>query len=134
MASSASRWPISSGCSAMGTSTNPGFFTRHGSAEFAVREFLRRDLHRTLRVMGTWSRDEDEHVRRLASEGCRPRLPWSLKLGALIADPAPVGPILDNLRADPSAYVRKSVAKSAPISRGRSPGRFMTGSSHGNRT
>lgn len=85
-------------------------FTRHGSAEFAIREFLRRDLPRTLRVMEGWSRDTDEHVRRLASEGCRPRLPWSFKLDALIADPQPVGPILDNLRADPSAYVRKSVA------------------------
>lgn len=85
-------------------------FTRHGSAEFAIREFLRRDLRRTLRVMEVWSREADEHVRRLASEGCRPRLPWSFKLDALIADPTPVGPILDNLRADPSAYVRKSVA------------------------
>jgi len=85
-------------------------FTRHGSAEFAIREFLRRDLGRTLRVMEGWAQDADEHVRRLASEGCRPRLPWSFKLDALIADPGPVAPILDSLRADPSLYVRKSVA------------------------
>ena len=85
------------------------FFTPFGSAEFAVRPFLRRDLARTLAVMETWSRDPDEHVRRLASEGSRPRLPWSFRLEALIADPAPVLPILENLRADPSLYVRKSV-------------------------
>jgi 3-methyladenine DNA glycosylase AlkC len=86
------------------------FFTRFGSAEFAIREFLKRDLARTLAVMERWSRDENEHVRRLASEGCRPRLPWSFRLPALIADPSPVAPILENLRADPALYVRKSVA------------------------
>ena len=86
------------------------FFTTFGSSEFAIREFLRRDLRRTLRVMERWSRDENEHVRRLASEGCRPRLPWSFKLTALIADPSPAAPILENLRADSSLYVRKSVA------------------------
>ena len=86
------------------------FFTTFGSAEFAIREFLRRDLKRTLKVMKTWSQDENEHIRRLASEGCRPRLPWSFKLDALIADPSAVKPILENLKADESLYVRKSVA------------------------
>ncbi len=86
------------------------FFTPFGSSEFAIRTFLQRDLQRTLAVMETWSRDENEAVRRLASEGCRPRLPWSFKLSALIADPNPVTPILENLKADPSLYVRKSVA------------------------
>ena len=86
------------------------FFTAFGSSEFAVREFLRRDLSRTLAVLETWSRDPGEHVRRLASEGCRPRLPWSFRLEALVADPSPVAPILENLKADPSLYVRKSVA------------------------
>jgi 3-methyladenine DNA glycosylase AlkC len=86
------------------------YFTAFGSSEFAIREFLRRDLRRTLGVMETWSRDPSEDVRRLASEGCRPRLPWSFHLEALIADPSPVIPILENLRDDPSLYVRKSVA------------------------
>ncbi len=86
------------------------FFTRFGSSEFAVRHFLQKDLARTLTVMQRWSRDDNEHVRRLASEGCRPRLPWSFQLKQLIADPAPVAPILENLRSDPSLYVRKSVA------------------------
>jgi 3-methyladenine DNA glycosylase AlkC len=85
------------------------FFTTFGSSEFAVREFLRRDLRGTLTVMEGWSRDGDEAVRRLACEGCRPRLPWSFRLEALVADPSPVAPILENLRADPSLFVRKSV-------------------------
>jgi 3-methyladenine DNA glycosylase AlkC len=86
------------------------WFTRFSSGEFAIREFLKSDLARTLAVMERWSRDENEHVRRLASEGCRPRLPWSFRLEALVADPSPTAPILENLRADPSLYVRKSVA------------------------
>lgn len=86
------------------------FFTPFGSSEFAIREFLKRDLHRTLRVMHEWAGDTDEHVRRLASEGCRPRLPWSFRLTELVADPSPALPILEQLRADPSLYVRKSVA------------------------
>ncbi|RYD37229.1 MAG: DNA alkylation repair protein [Verrucomicrobiaceae bacterium] len=86
------------------------FFTSFGSSEFAVREFLRRDPDRTLKVMTQWSLDADEHVRRLASEGCRPRLPWSFHLPVLAADPSLAAPILENLRADPSLYVRKSVA------------------------
>jgi len=86
------------------------FFTTFGSAEFAIREFLRRDPQRTLEVMETWSRDADEHLRRLASEGSRPRLPWSFRLDALSADPTLAAPILENLKADSSLYVRKSVA------------------------
>jgi 3-methyladenine DNA glycosylase AlkC len=86
------------------------FFTKFGSAEFAVRHFLRRDLEQTLAVMEQWSKDDDEHVRRLASEGSRPRLPWSFRLEPLIVDPTPVARILDNLNSDSSLYVRKSVA------------------------
>jgi 3-methyladenine DNA glycosylase AlkC len=84
--------------------------TRHGSAEFAVRPFLVQDLKRTLAIMRRWAADEDEHVRRLASEGSRPRLPWGLRLGALVRDPSPTAPILEALKNDPSLYVRKSVA------------------------
>lgn len=86
------------------------YFTPFSSAEFAIREFLKRDLARTLAVMERWAQDENEHVRRLASEGSRPRLPWSFRLDALVADPSPAATILENLRADPSLYVRKSVA------------------------
>jgi 3-methyladenine DNA glycosylase AlkC len=86
------------------------FFTRFGSAEFAIRAFLERDLVRTLAAMTVWATDPDEHVRRLASEGSRPRLPWGRRLPALVRDPEPTFPILTRLSADPSLYVRKSVA------------------------
>ncbi|MBO6717736.1 MAG: DNA alkylation repair protein [Rhizobiaceae bacterium] len=86
------------------------FFTRFGSSEFAVRHFLLDDQERALGVMRGWAKDQNEHVRRLASEGSRPRLPWSFQLKALIDDPSPALPILQTLRADSSLYVRKSVA------------------------
>lgn len=86
------------------------YFTSFGSSEFAVREFFRRDVKGTLKVMRTWAEDEDEHVRRLASEGSRPRLPWSFRLDAVLKDPKLTTPILERLRADDSLYVRKSVA------------------------
>ncbi len=85
-------------------------FTTFGSGEFAIRHFLKRDFERTRAVMVEWARHGNEHVRRLASEGSRPRLPWSFKLDAIIADPAKTWPILDALRADPSDMVRRSVA------------------------
>jgi len=87
-------------------------FTRFGSAEFAVRPFLVQDQEGTLAEMTRWTTDSDEHVRRLASEGSRPRLPWGLRLQSLIRDPSPLGPILDALKGDEALYVRKSVANS----------------------
>jgi 3-methyladenine DNA glycosylase AlkC len=86
------------------------FFTRFGSSEFAVRHFILADMPRALATMEEWSRDENEHVRRLASEGCRPRLPWSFQIKALVENPSPVAAILENLRSDEALYVRKSVA------------------------
>lgn len=84
--------------------------TRFGSAEFAIRPFLAADPGRTLAQMLRWMEDENEHVRRLASEGGRPRLPWASRVPALKGDPTLAAPILDALRSDPSPYVRKSVA------------------------
>lgn len=84
--------------------------TRFGTAEFAIRPFLAEDVERTLAVMMLWASDENEHVRRLASEGCRPRLPWAARVPAIKADPTLAAPILEMLKADPSLYVRKSVA------------------------
>lgn len=86
------------------------FYTTFGSSEFAIREFIKLDVTDTLRVMLTWADDENEHVRRLASEGSRPRLPWSFRLDAIVKDPTLTAPILQKLIADPSLYVRKSVA------------------------
>lgn len=84
--------------------------TRHGTAEFAIRPFLAQAPDRTLAMMLRWTDHENEHVRRLASEGCRPRLPWAARVPALKADPTLGAPILEALKADPALYVRKSVA------------------------
>ena len=84
--------------------------TRFGSAEFAIRPFLARDTAGTLAVMLAWSRDENEHVRRLASEGSRPRLPWAGRVAALKAAPTLAAPLRESLKGEPIVYVRKSVA------------------------
>lgn len=86
------------------------YFTQFGSSEFAIREFLRRDFEKTISVMKTWAEDTNHHVRRLASEGSRPRLPWSFKLDAVVKDPSLTMPILEVLNQDQELYVRKSVA------------------------
>lgn len=80
------------------------------SAEFAVRPFIERYPELALARMQQWAQHSDEHIRRLASEGCRPRLPWGLRLQQFVQDPEPIVPILSKLNADPSLYVRRSVA------------------------
>jgi len=85
-------------------------FTATFSSEFGVRPFIVRDPERMLAQMQVWSRNRNHHIRRLASEGCRPRLPWAMALPALKQDPRPILPILEQLRDDPELYVRRSVA------------------------
>jgi 3-methyladenine DNA glycosylase AlkC len=63
-----------------------------------------------MRYLHTWAADQNHHVRRLVSEGCRPRLPWGMALPQFKKDPSPVLPILEELKNDESDYVRKSVA------------------------
>ncbi|MEK3902035.1 MULTISPECIES: hypothetical protein [unclassified Paenibacillus] len=87
-------------------------FTPGSSAEFAVRPFLLRDPQRMMEQMLIWAEHPGEHVRRLASEGSRPRLPWGQALPVFKRDPSPLLPLLEKLKADPSLYVRKSVANS----------------------
>lgn len=84
--------------------------TRRFSAEFSIRAFLIQEQERTLARLAQWTRDPDPHVRRLCSEGTRPRLPWAQRLPAFIKDPRPVFPILEALKDDPELYVRRSVA------------------------
>ncbi|NUM43255.1 MAG: DNA alkylation repair protein [Anaerolineales bacterium] len=86
------------------------YFTQFMSAEFAIRPFLLRDLDRTMAQMLAWAHHPHEDVRRLATEGCRPRLPWGMAIPALKADPARILPILEILKDDPSETVRRSVA------------------------
>jgi len=86
------------------------FFTHYSSAEFAVRPFIMQDASRMMGHMQAWATHEKHHVRRLASEGCRPRLPWAMALPMFKRDPSPILPILERLKDDPSEYVRRSVA------------------------
>lgn len=86
--------------------------TQRGSCEFAVRPYIEAHYEQTMAALRRWTRHESFHVRRLASEGSRPRLPWGPRLRRFVADPAPVLELLEPLRADPSEYVRRSVANS----------------------
>lgn len=85
-------------------------FTQVASAEFAVRPFIVQDTPRMMTQMLRWTTHSQETVRRLASEGCRPRLPWGMALRAFKQNPAPILPILEALKDDPSETVRRSVA------------------------
>lgn len=84
--------------------------TKCGSSEFGIRPFLRKDLEAAMRYMTLWADDHDFRVRRFASEGCRPRLPWASGIPALKKDPSLILPILEKLKNDPEEFVRKSVA------------------------
>jgi 3-methyladenine DNA glycosylase AlkC len=84
--------------------------TQRFTAEWAVRPFIERHPELCWPLLQRWALDPSEHVRRLVSEGTRPRLPWGLQLKGLIADPSPTLPLLRQLQDDPSDYVRRSVA------------------------
>ncbi len=84
--------------------------TRRFTAEFSIRPFLIQEPARTLAQLMEWTTDADPHVRRLCSEGTRPRLPWAVRIPAFLRDPRPVLPILEALKGDPDLYVRRSVA------------------------
>lgn len=80
------------------------------TAEFSIRPFLIHHTQATLRQLAQWANDPSERVRRLVSEGTRPRLPWGQRLRAFQQDPAPVLALLELLKDDPALYVRRSVA------------------------
>ncbi len=84
--------------------------TKRFTAEFSIRSLLTHARARTLRELKVWTKDEDPHVRRLVSEGTRPRLPWAGRLPELQADPSLALPLLELLKDDDSEYVRRSVA------------------------
>jgi 3-methyladenine DNA glycosylase AlkC len=84
--------------------------TQRLTAEFAIRPFIVAHPALTLATLQRWTLDPSAHVRRLCSEGSRPRLPWGMRLQALVADPSPTLPILAALQDDHSEYVRRSVA------------------------
>ncbi|MBU2511397.1 DNA alkylation repair protein [bacterium] len=85
-------------------------FTRFSSSEFAIRPFLAKKPKETMAFMSQLAESEDEKVRRFASEGCRPRLPWAMALPGFKKDPSLILPILEKLKNDESESVRRSVA------------------------
>ena len=84
--------------------------TQRFSAEFSIRAFIIKWPERTLARLMEWTRDPNARVRRLCSEGSRPRLPWAMRIPALVKDPRPALPILEALKDDPDLCVRRSVA------------------------
>ncbi len=85
-------------------------YTQYSTAEFAVRPFIIKHEARMMAQMAAWAENDNDHVRRLATEGCRPALPWGQALTSFKKDPSPVLQILERLKVDTSLYVRKSVA------------------------
>lgn len=86
--------------------------TPHFTAEFGIRSFIHQDQEKALSIISGWTGDPNHHVRRLASEGTRPRLPWAMRLPSLVRNPKPLIPLLETLLDDEEDYVRRSVANS----------------------
>lgn len=84
--------------------------TQRFTAEFSIRAFLNAHPDATYTRLTEWSTDPNAHVRRLVSEGSRPRLPWAPRLRHFQKDPRPVLALLERLKDDPDLYVRRSVA------------------------
>lgn len=84
--------------------------TQRFTAEFAIRPFIQAHPELAFNTLQRWLDDPSAHVRRLVSEGSRPRLPWGLRLQDLVRDPSPTLPLLQRLQGDPTEYVRRSVA------------------------
>ncbi|MFF0766067.1 hypothetical protein ACFYWH_39640 [Streptomyces sp. NPDC003737] len=114
-------WPVTSAIAtkAVAEGTDDAFddamtllaaLTGRLTSEFAIRVLLRHDVDRALRIIADWTASPDSDVRRLASEGTRPYLPWAIRVPALIARSGVTVPVLDVLYRDESEYVRRSVA------------------------
>lgn len=85
-------------------------FTSFASSEFAIRPFIVQAEESVMQRMREWAEHDNHHIRRLASEGCRPRLPWAMALPRFKKNPSPVLAILEQLKSDETEYVRRSVA------------------------
>jgi 3-methyladenine DNA glycosylase AlkC len=84
--------------------------TKRNTGEYAIRPYIRKFPDKTLKQMKQWATSDSFHLRRLASEGLRPKLPWSQKLDLFIDNPKPVFSILDILKEEEVKFVKKSVA------------------------
>ncbi|MEZ5059513.1 MAG: DNA alkylation repair protein [Saprospiraceae bacterium] len=85
-------------------------FTKKFTSEFAIRPFIKKYPEKTLAVLAEWTKDSNEHVRRLVSEGTRPLLPWAIKLNEFAENPEPCFQLLELLKNDKAKYVQKSIA------------------------
>ncbi|MBX4149403.1 DNA alkylation repair protein [Paenibacillus lautus] len=84
--------------------------TKRHTSEYAIRPFLLHYEDLCLEILKDWLSDDNSHVRRLVSEGTRPRLPWAKRIPVIKGDPAHNLALLEPLLQDSSGYVRKSVA------------------------
>jgi 3-methyladenine DNA glycosylase AlkC len=84
--------------------------TKRNTGEYAIRPYIRQYPKQTLKQMKAWAKSDNFHLRRLASEGLRPKLPWASKLDLFIENPKPVFEILDILKTEPIKFVKKSIA------------------------
>ncbi len=84
--------------------------TKRNTGEYAIRPFIQQYPVETITIMHKWAKSPDFHLRRLASEGLRPKLPWAPKLETFVHNPQPVFDILDILKEDDILFVKKSVA------------------------
>lgn len=84
--------------------------TKRNTSEYAIRPFIRKYPKKTINILQQWSKSKNFHLRRLASEGSRPKLPWATKLDIFIEKPDPIFIILENLIKDDIKFVQKSVA------------------------
>jgi len=113
-------WPLTEAVAAMATARADtsefdgsldllAALTPRLTSEFAIRTFLNADLDRALAAIAGWTTHDDDAVRRLASEGTRPKLPWAKQVPRLTREPSRTRPILDALYRDESDFVRRSV-------------------------
>ncbi|MBL4624423.1 MAG: DNA alkylation repair protein [Flavobacteriales bacterium] len=84
--------------------------TKRFTAEFPIRTFIEKYPKKTMDLLHKWVKDDNQHIRRLVSEGTRPRLPWASRLPEFQKNPKPVLELLEKLKEDPELYVRRSVA------------------------
>lgn len=84
--------------------------TKRFTAEFSIRPLIEARTDECLALLADWTADPNPHVRRLVSEGTRPRLPWAMRLVTLQSRPELTLPLLEKLKDDPELYVRRSVA------------------------
>lgn len=83
--------------------------TKRGTGEYAIRPYIKQFPKKSIKIMKKWASSKNFHLRRLASEGLRPKLPWSSKLDTFIENPKPVFEILEMLKEDEIKFVQKSV-------------------------